>query len=118
MKNDYKRLYENANYMLTQYQDEIVPGFRASLEAAEAQIEELNESLDEKAKECARLERRIKSMKKRYRPVVYGRLVAKEDEWGRAYYSCTACGEDLAQQHKQPNFCPLCGAILRNDGEQ
>ena len=117
MKQDYKRLYENANYMLTQYQDEIVPGFRASLEAAEAQIAELNESLDEKAKVCARLERRIKSMKKRFRPVVYGRLVAKDDEWGRVYYSCTACGEDMAPLNKQPNFCPLCGAILRNDGK-
>lgn len=122
MKTDYKRLYENASYMLTKYQDEIVPGLRASLEAAEAQIAELNENADETAKECARLERRIKSMKKRFRPVVYGRWVENDDGWGGVYYTCTACGEDWTTVDGTPmennmNFCPKCGAMMRNDGK-
>lgn len=35
---NYKRLYESAKYMLERYQDEIVPGFRERLEAAESAI--------------------------------------------------------------------------------
>lgn len=113
MKTDYKRLYENASYMLAKYQDEIVPGLRASMEAAEAQVAELNESLDEKAKECARLERRIKSMKKRMRPVVYGRW----ESWAAGLVRCTACGHEYTDRIECLNFCGNCGANMRNDGK-
>lgn len=117
MKNDYKRLYENANYMLTRYQDEIVPGFREQVELQEKQIAELTESFNETAAECDKLRRRIASMKKRYRPIVYGRW-QKYDE--SKYCYCSYCGKPAATDENVSwhGFCPCCGAIMRNDGKK
>lgn len=38
MAENYKYLYEQTKYMLEKYQDEIVPGFRERLEAAESAL--------------------------------------------------------------------------------
>ena len=113
MKNDYKRLYENANQMLTKYQDEIVPGLREQVELQEKQIAELNESLDEGAVEISRLERKVASMKKRYRPIVYGRW----ESYAGGLVRCTACGYEYTDRVECQNFCGNCGAIMRNDGK-
>ena len=38
MAENYKHLYRQTKYMLEKYQDEIVPGFRERLEAAESAL--------------------------------------------------------------------------------
>lgn len=37
-KQDYKRFYEETKYILTKYQDEIMPGFRREIENMEAEL--------------------------------------------------------------------------------
>lgn len=47
MAENYKFLYEQMKYMLTQYQDDIVPGYRKQLEKVERERDIAVECIDE-----------------------------------------------------------------------
>lgn len=47
MEENYKFLYEQMKYMLTQYQDDIVPGYRKQLEKVEHERDIAVECIDE-----------------------------------------------------------------------
>ena len=51
-----------------------------------------------------------------------GKWIEQDDSWDGVYYECSACGEPWTLIDGTPwdngmNFCPNCGADMREDGE-
>lgn len=85
---NYKHQYEAMKKMVEEYQDELIPGFRAKIAELETKLKEAE-------------------------PVRHGRwrkggYVCGETEW-----QCSSCGEtEWRTSIDRLKYCPFCGAIM------
>lgn len=57
------------------------------------------------------------------KPIVYGEWIHREElfddeEKPRMVWGCKKCGFSLKSIHDKRNFCPNCGADMRNEREE
>ncbi len=107
MVEDYKLLYEQLKKIVIEYQDELIPGFRAKIDELEIDNAWLRETLAEAVHELDREKRKTKHGHWIYKP-----YVDEEDLW---LYHCSECDTPNARER---NYCQFCGAVMDGKTEQ
>lgn len=90
---------------------EIIETFRLIFDSPEVENKEVLLGAINKAIEALKNER------------PHGKWVEHLDYVGDTYYTCSHCGEDWTTIEGDPmdnlmNYCPMCGADMREDGKQ
>ena len=107
MAENYKHLYEQMKYMVTVYQDELVPGFRAKIEELEADNTRLREMLAAVTHELNAERSKVKHGHWIYKPL--------EEDSTLWLYHCSNCDSLSARER---NYCYECGTVMDGDTVQ
>ena len=104
MAENYKLLYDQMKKMVTMYQDELIPGFKAKIAELEADNARLREMWIDAAHKL-----NIEMDKIKHGHWVYKPMEGEDNLW---LYHCSECDTPNARER---NYCNYCGAIM--DGE-
>ena len=99
MAENYKQLYQQMKKIVEMYQDELVPGFRAKIEALEAENAKLQDTISKLSPEKS----------KKHGNWIYKPYEGDDTVW---LYHCSVCNAPNARER---SFCSACGAMM--DGE-